>query len=190
MNVNIPARSHLRSVPLSEPTEEELVRAAQAGDRRAFSELFRKHARYVAGVAYRVMGAGNEVDDVVQETFIAVHRGIKNLTEPAAFRRWAVTIAIRNVHRRLRARNKSRQLDEELFLQLEASTDADLARQIEDLYEALEGIDPDLRIAWLLARMEGYTLPDVAEHCCVSLATAKRRIALAEKRLRRRMDHG
>ena len=40
---------------------------------------------------------------------------------------------------------------------------------------------------WTLARVEELTLPEVAAACEVSLATIKRRIALADERLQRRL---
>lgn len=166
------------------------MRSAAAGDRRAFCLLYKRHARYVAGVAYRLLGSAAEVDDIVQETFIAALKGLKRLDEPAAFRRWLVTIAVRQVKRRIGRKGKQRQLDRALSEQLTESTDADMARQMDDLYEALSDLDVKLRIPWLLARLEGHALSDVAEECSISLATAKRRIAQAEERIRRRLGHG
>ena len=46
------------------------------------------------------------------------------------------------------------------------------------------------RVPWVLARIEGQALTEVANACECSLATAKRRIAEAETRLTRRLDDG
>jgi DNA-directed RNA polymerase specialized sigma24 family protein len=45
-----------------------------------------------------------------------------------------------------------------------------------------------LRVPWVLNRIADETLPEVATLCDTSLATVKRRIAEAEKRLKRRLD--
>jgi RNA polymerase sigma-70 factor (ECF subfamily) len=59
---------------------------------------------------------------------------------------------------------------------------------VEELYDVLDRIPPKLRVPWVLARIEGETLPRVADACGVSLATVKRRVSEAETRIRRRLD--
>ena len=44
-----------------------LVARAAAGDDRAFGLLYRRHARYVAGVVFRLLGDESELDDVVRQ---------------------------------------------------------------------------------------------------------------------------
>jgi RNA polymerase sigma-70 factor (ECF subfamily) len=46
------------------------------------------------------------------------------------------------------------------------------------------------RVAWMLRNVEGQSLPEVASACACSLATAKRRIAAADERLRTELDIG
>jgi RNA polymerase sigma-70 factor (ECF subfamily) len=57
----------------------------------------------------------------------------------------------------------------------------------EALQAALERLPDKLRVPWFLARIEGEKLDDVATACGVSLATIKRRIAVAQTRLERRL---
>jgi RNA polymerase sigma-70 factor (ECF subfamily) len=56
------------------------------------------------------------------------------------------------------------------------------------LDRALESIAPARRTPWLLRHVVGYPLEEVASICGCSLATAKRRIAEVEDRVRRHMD--
>ena len=58
-------------------------------------------------------------------------------------------------------------------------SDPHIRQRVQELYEALEALPAKLRIPWTLHVMEGETLPDVARLCDISLATAKRRIAVA-----------
>ncbi len=184
------ARSHLRPVENKPQSEEDLIVLASKGDRDAFSELFRRHARYIAGVAFKILGSSDEVDDVVQETFIAAHRGLQKLNEVRAFRRWLVTIAVRKVSHRLSQRKLRPLVGLDFQAGDEPHTDPSEAELARELYGALSAMGADLRIPWVLARVEGHKLEDVAVECDASLATIKRRIALAEERLRRRLDHG
>lgn len=162
------------------------IAAALAGDRAAFSELYRRHARYVAGIVFRLMGDERELDDAVQETFIAAADRLASIEEPERFRAWLSTIAVREVARRLARRRRQR-----FFAQLfGGSTPAHDAPVVDGeayaLYDALSRVSDDRRIPWLLHHVEGMTLPEVAERCGVSLATAKRRIAEADALMTRR----
>jgi RNA polymerase sigma-70 factor (ECF subfamily) len=69
-----------------------LVRNAQAGDEDAFAELYQRFARMVHGVVLARI-ARTEVDDVVQDVFMAAFQRLTELREPAAFGGWLAAIA-------------------------------------------------------------------------------------------------
>lgn len=152
-----------------------------------FEAVYAKHARYVAGVVHRIMGNDGEVDDVVQDTFVDAIDGLRRLHDPGAVRAWLVTVAVRRT-RRLLGRRRRRAIWD--FLSLDCAPRASDPRDrqpVDDLYEALERVPADLRIPWVLHRVENMTLPETAAACEVSLATIKRRIAEAEERIARRL---
>ncbi len=162
-----------------------------ARDPEAFEALYRAHARYVAGVVHRLLSRGardGELDDVVQETFLDAFEGLATMDEPRAVRAWLVTVAVRRT-RRLLARRRRRALF--AFLAKDYAPQASDPRDrgpVDDLYDALERIPADLRIPWVLHRVEQMSLPETAQACEVSLATVKRRIAEAEERIERRLE--
>jgi len=79
-----------------EPTEElALVRRAQAGDRAAFEELIRAHARLVWASVYGWVRDPAWTEDLVQETFLKAWEAVGGLKQPEAFRGWLLTIARR-----------------------------------------------------------------------------------------------
>jgi RNA polymerase sigma-70 factor, ECF subfamily len=167
----------------------DLVARASRGDERAFAQLYRRYAKYVAGVVFRLMGDEGELDDIVQETFVDANAGLRSLRDPGGVRSWLVTIAVRKVARRLERRRRQR-----LFLGLfgrsepRAVTPA-IESDVYVLYERLGAVSPERRIPWSLHHIEGMTLPEVADHCGVSLATVKRRIQEADALMRGRA-HG
>jgi RNA polymerase sigma-70 factor (ECF subfamily) len=166
-----------------------LVERAREGDEQAFASIYRRHSRYVAGVVLRLMGDASELDDVVQDTFVAAARGLGGLKEPEKVRSWLVTIAVRRVHRRLGQRSRRRLLGMEIARNAASFvSDPRTRREVDELYDVLGRIPPKLRVPWVLARVEGESLPKVAEACGVSLATVKRRVAEADTRIRRRLD--
>jgi RNA polymerase sigma-70 factor (ECF subfamily) len=83
------------TAPAATPAETDiprLVRSAQAGDEGAFAELYQRFARMVHGVVLARI-ARTEVDDVVQDVFMAAFQRLAELREPAAFGGWLAAIA-------------------------------------------------------------------------------------------------
>ena len=78
------------------PDFEDELRAAQAGDERAFASLFRAVQpvllRYLGGVTYNL--ADGTADDVAAETWVQVVRGLGRFRgDEQRFRAWVFTIA-------------------------------------------------------------------------------------------------
>jgi RNA polymerase sigma-70 factor (ECF subfamily) len=81
------------------------VQAARGGDRAAFGELYRRYGRMVHGVLLAHVPYA-EVDDLVQDVFLAALRQLHRLREPMAFAGWPLAIArnrANDFHRRPRA---------------------------------------------------------------------------------------
>lgn len=178
-------RPQLRAVPPVTDDDVTLVERAARGDQQAFATIYRRHARYVAGVAYRILGADGEVDDVVQETFVDAANGIRRIEDPARLKGWLARIAVRRVHRRLARRARMRWLGIELGRLGRPFSEPKDRERVDALYETLDKLSPKLRVPWILSHVEGESLPDVARLCGVSLATVKRRLSKAEERIRR-----
>jgi RNA polymerase sigma-70 factor (ECF subfamily) len=171
----------LRIVPLTEAAE---VVGVPSYDLDA---LFRRYAPYVAAVAHRLLGRDEEVDDTVQEVFLAAVRGVHAVRDPAAIRGWLARIAVRAARERLRKRRMRSffGLDDPVAYEsvVDAGASSEQRALVARVYRLLDGIPADQRIAWALRYIEGEPLESVAVLCGCSLATAKRRIAAAAKRL-------
>ena len=171
----------LRLVPIDEQTS-------------FLDDVYRRYCRYVAAVILRLDGRQTEVDDIVQEVFVEASRGVARLRDADAVKGWLATITVRVVRHRLRARRLRR------FLGLDAQTDyAGLidpsASPLDKLlvravYRVLDELPVDDRLAFTLHHIEGEKLEAVARLCRCSCATAKRRIARAQKAIEDRMGEG
>lgn len=71
-----------------------LVRAARAGDRDAYGELYRRFSRAVHGVLLARLPRA-DAEDLVQDVFLHAMTRLKELREPTAFCGWLCTIARR-----------------------------------------------------------------------------------------------
>lgn len=70
-----------------------LVRRARDGDRGAFEELVRRTTRLVYSKLYLETGDPHQAEDLVQETYLRAFRSVAQVTNPAGFRPWLLTIA-------------------------------------------------------------------------------------------------
>jgi RNA polymerase sigma-70 factor (ECF subfamily) len=175
----------LRISPGRPTDDEELIDRVRAGDEAAFSELYRRHARAVAGVVYRLLGSDQNLEDIVQETFVIGLRSLERLRDASALRCWLKTIAVRRVQKQLASRYRARQLEDELSLMMPQVNEPCAREDVHALYQALADLPDKLRIPWMLHHIEGETLETVASMCDTSLTSTKRHIAAAGERLRR-----
>jgi len=80
-------------VVVLEVSETEVIRSAQSGDRNAFSELVRIHARGVFNVVYRMCGDELIAEDAAQETFIRAWQNLSSYRPQMPLRNWLYRIA-------------------------------------------------------------------------------------------------
>src|SRR5580704_7090785 len=69
-----PRASPVLATSETETSDEVLLAGVCEGSREALAILFRRHARIVRGVAYRVLRDPSEADDLLQDIFLLVHR--------------------------------------------------------------------------------------------------------------------
>jgi RNA polymerase sigma-70 factor (ECF subfamily) len=90
-----------------EPTDAELIRRWRSGESMAATRLVERHApglaRFVAGEGER-----DNVDEVVQDTFVRAFAAIDSFRGDSAFRTWLFTIARRLILDRRRSERRSR----------------------------------------------------------------------------------
>ncbi len=172
------------------PSDAALVLAARAGEEWAKEALFRRHARAVNGLAFRLMGRDADVDDLVQDSFVFAFTRLGSLQDPQAFAAWLRSIAVRTASkvmrkRRLLERLGLRRRGDPIDLDATAARAAgpDVVAELHRTYELLERLPAGERIALVLQRIEGLTLQEVADTMEISLATAKRRLESGERAL-------
>jgi len=90
-----------------EPDEAQTVARARAGDLDAYELLVARHTALAHRTAY-LLGAGDDADDVVQESFVKAYRQLPRYRGDSAFRSWLLAIVAnetRNLHRSRRRRD-------------------------------------------------------------------------------------
>jgi len=177
------SRPILLPVP-NAPSDADLISRAAEGDRFGVELIFRRHAGYLLGITTRLLADRAAAEAVVEGTFLAGLRQLPALREAASVRSWLARIAIQLARRRLRwawwlrwLRPRDRGGDATLsgFAALDLRPDDRVALALVD--QVLQRARPEKRVAWMLFRVEGFALDEVAAACNCSPATAWRRIA-------------
>ena len=174
------------------PTDADLVRAAIAGRHEAFRELFDRYVRYAAGLAYRLMGSDDEVDDIVQASFADALDKLGSLRDPQAFAAWLAAIVTTRALKKLRRRRLLNRLllrsnDENGVpdpLRSSTIASADVIAELHAVNSLVQALPPEERVAFLLCRVEELTHAETAARLGCSIATVKRRVERAERHLR------
>jgi RNA polymerase sigma-70 factor, ECF subfamily len=185
-----PPPRHLRIVakpPASEPPPAPSLAPAGPID-ASLEALYERHASYVGALASRVLGRAAEVEDIVQDVFASAVRGLRRREDEREIRAWFAKVTVRRCVRQLRVRRLWAIVDlaaDPSYDRLAApGASGDERQLIIEVYRALDRLPARLRVPWSLHHVEGEQLERVAQLCDCSLATVKRRIALAHERLR------
>ncbi len=160
----------------------------------SLDEAFRRWSPYVASIGLRLLGRPDEVDDLVQDVFIEARKGFATIRDPKGVKGWLARVTVRTAHRRLKWRRRWSFLGigvEYDYSNLPAEgADPEQSALLAGVYEALDGLPAEQRVAWTLRHIQGERLDQVASLGGCSLATAKRRIAAAHSAIREAVDDG
>jgi RNA polymerase sigma-70 factor (ECF subfamily) len=167
-------------------TDAQLVARARAGDGWAQAAIYQRHAPRLLNTCARLLGSREDARDAVQEVFVAALESLPSLRDPEALGAWLLKRALNLAARRLSRRrwaerfglSNARELS--LVTLAQPSCPVEVRLELERISSVLDRLPPRQRVAWVMHRVEGETLPAISELTDVSLATVKRDIAAAE----------
>ena len=170
--------------------DDDLVARVAAGDDTALRELFGRHAPWLA-VRLRAVLPADDVEDVLQETFLAVWRGARGYRPQGACGGWLWGIARRQAALLLRRRGSAERAGITLPDELTAGSDgpdpAEIVPARADLEVAVAALGPDgspEREVWRLMYEQDRPVAEVAELLGVPQGTVKSRAHRARRLLR------
>lgn len=168
--------------------DEYLVVLSQAGSHQALSRLVARWSPRLLRYSARTLTSTDGADDVVQETWRAVLRGLPRLKDPARFPAWIYGIATRKCADVVRARRRGRRLVERIGAQAAINghvvEPAHGAEARLDLAAALGRLPPEQRITVSLHYGEDLAVEDVAAALGIPVGTVKSRLHTARATLR------
>lgn len=178
----------------NDTTDKVLVERVQNGDKQAFDLLFTRYRHKIASLVSRYVQDRQEVEDVVQESFIKAYRALPRFRGDAQFYTWIYRIAINTAKNHLVSRNR-RPPDTDIDAEdaenydagdgLRESENPENALQREQLRvaigDAIEQLPDELRTAITLREFEGLSYEAIAEVMECPVGTVRSRIFRARE---------
>jgi RNA polymerase sigma-70 factor, ECF subfamily len=173
------------------PTDDELVAAAQAGDRDALDALLRRHLDLIHGICSRLAGNPADAADATQEALIAIVRGLPRFDRRAAARTWMYRVATNACLDELRRRGRRPRLGLDDTMAERPDPAPSLDRSVTDrltLDDALDRLPEEFRVAVVLRDVQGMDYAQIAEVLQIPIGTVRSRIARGRQALATDLD--
>jgi RNA polymerase sigma-70 factor (ECF subfamily) len=173
-----------------EQTEEAmLVLLAQQGDGQAFRTLVEAYDRRLLYFVRRIFDEAEEAFDILQEVWLRVHRNLRKLKSPRAFRVWLYRIAHDQAISALRRHHRLVPLE---HVPAEEMVDEEGSEVVMDsaeiVHAALKTLSMDHRRVLVLRFLEDMSIEEIAEVLDCSLGTVKSRLHYAKAALGRWLE--
>lgn len=167
-------------------SDSSLVDALVEGDRQALAELYERHAPWLLLRLTRRCADAGIVDEVVQDTFVAVWRSAKKYNGQGEVAAWIWGIGIRRMVDALRRRPKEylSTTVERTDVALSAEEQVLLGVEYGDLAGALDRLSPELRAVVQATVLDGLTTGEAAKLLGIPQGTVKSRMKRARGQLR------
>lgn len=179
---------------LDQTREQILVLSAQSGETDGFRDLVDLYERRLLYFIRRLIGDADTALDVLQETWITVHRRLPTLESPAAFRVWLYRIARDKAIDLLRRTQRHRELLVDLADGSASDGPADDAEfvlvmeDVEFVHHALARLSPVQREALALHFLEEMSIDEISRVVGCSPGTVKSRLFHARLSMRRMLE--
>ena len=173
----------------TEPTDAQLVRRVQKGDKGAFDLLVLKYQHKIVNLVMRYVRDQDQAMDIAQEAFLKAYRALPRFRGDSAFYTWLYRIAV-NTAKNYLAAQRRRPMDVELDLQDSEQYDlhaklketdtpegVTLSQELnETVQRAIQALPDDLRTAIILREIDGMSYEEIAQTMECPVGTVRSRI--------------
>ena len=163
-------------------SETELVRSCLQNDRMAQKNLYDKYKKAMYTLAYRVTGDFETANDVLQDAFLKVFKGLPTFRGESTLGAWIKTIVVRTAYSKLRKKQPFTESIDNVALPNQVDWGHYL--DAEYLEKAILSLPEGYRTVFVLIEVEGYSHKEVANLLSISEGTSKSQLFYSKKRLR------
>ncbi len=177
--------------------DEDLIRAAVAGDAAAFRELLERYKKRAFGVAIGIVGDPDEAQDVVQDAFIKAYYNLKEFRFGSNFYTWFYRLLVNQAIDRWRKTSRAAAVPlEEKWLSEESSPPDTVAfprtpeelmgnRELTEALDRAIGALPEYHRAVIVLReVDGLAYEEIAKVMKCSVGTVMSRLHYARAKLK------
>ena len=169
----------------------EVIRAAQSGDEEAFRSIMRACKSRILGMASRYVQSPAELDDLGQDIFVHVWKGLRTYRFDAPFPNWLSRVAVNTCLTHIKRRRRRWSLfvtpepeSLERVADLSGEAEASGREAAERLRPALEALKPKDRLIITLLHLDERSVAQVAELTGWSESNVKVRALRARLKLK------
>jgi RNA polymerase sigma-70 factor (ECF subfamily) len=171
-----------REVPVHDPG---LLAACRSGNRAAQAQFFRLYCREVTRNLARILGDTQDLEDAVQDAFIAIFRSIRSFRGQSRLSTWMYRVCANVALQRLRRRKRSRltAVAEPPDWASDRNPEVEAATRegIRHVYRLLERLSPKRRLVLVLHEIEGLGALEIAHIVGSNPLTVRTRLHYARK---------
>ncbi|RPI79095.1 MAG: sigma-70 family RNA polymerase sigma factor [Desulfobacteraceae bacterium] len=183
--------------------DDQLVRAFQSGQTKAFDQLVIRHQDRVFTVCYRFLGNEQEARDMAQEIFINVYRHLNGFRAEAAFFTWLYRITVNSCKNRLKSL-EYKYRKKQVSLSGPFQTESSQSKEMEDgqpsalaalekkekgqmIQKAIDALPKEQKMMIVLRDIEGLAYEEIIKLTGLRLGTVKSKLARARILLREKL---
>ena len=168
--------------------ERELIERCRAGDDSAFGELVDRYKNLVYAMVCRMVPDRSQADDLAQDVFVKVHRGLPYFRGDARLSTWIYRI-VSNVCLQARATGRREPLRVAETVERGANDASFAELELRDrLEKAMEQLPENYRLLIAAHYLQGVQYEALAETLNIPVGTVKTHLYRAKKRLRELMS--
>ncbi len=171
--------------------EEKILERCQAGDEKAFAELYHRYAPKMLGVCFRYAKSREEAEDMLQEGFIRLFKNINSYQSRGSFEGWIRRIIVNtaiNYYKTQIKYNTTENFDNHRELgelQEEPIVVSDISQK--KLLEMISELPKGYNMVFNMYVLDGFTHKEIADILEISENTSKSQLAKARKLLQKKI---
>jgi len=173
-------------------TETHWVEQAQAGNRHAFEQLYRRHCGKIYALCWRMCGGDKALaEDMLQDAFVRAWNKLHLFRGDSKFGTWMHRLTVNVILSDKRIRVKRLQREQELSEGIERTMvgERDVSAGLrKDLEAAIAGLPERARTVLVLYDIEGYRHAEIADITGMAVGSSKAQLHRARKLVRQALQ--
>lgn len=166
-----------------------LVRRCLHGDNEAVHELVNRFQCEVFGLCVRLLNHRHDAEDVTQEVFLRIFRGLRGWDSRRPLKPWIIGIAINRCRTWLSQRGRRPELVDYLQDTLAGPPADDSSELVEEIQKAVAELRLEYRTAFVLFHEQGQPYEEIARLMDRPVGTIKTWLHRARMEIMERLRH-